>query len=312
MGKRVLVAGAAGFLGRHLCEYLLQKNYSVWAIDNLSTGSELNLKIIKSLGVQFVRGDINNPEHIQGEFDEIYNLASPASPVDFKKFPVFILNTAAIGHYNLLELARKTGAKVFFASSSEVYGDAKEHPQKESYTGNVNISGPRASYDEAKRYGESLSLAYNWQYGVKVRIARIFNTYGPGMRWDDGRIIPNFFAQALKQKPLPIYGEGKQTRSFCYVTDLIQGIFDLMQSDMIQPVNLGNPEECSVLELAERVNDLTGNRAGFLHLPCPKDDPGRRCPDISLAQSLLSWQPTVDLNRGLNYCNESFQKEFLA
>lgn len=318
MAKRALVAGGSGFIGSHLTDLLLTKGYEVVALDCLVTGRESNLTQAISNGAKFVRADIRNRDEIQsavakfGRFDEIYNLASPASPVDFSKMPLFIMETGAIGHRNLLELAREHRARILFASSSEVYGDAEVHPQVESYFGNVNTVGPRSCYDEAKRYGETLNVAYANEFGIETRTIRIFNTYGPRMRPNDGRIIPNFFIQALQKQSLTVYGDGSQTRSFCYCTDQAAGMFALMQSSETRPVNVGNPIERSVLEIAKTINALTGNTAPLKHLPLPENDPKVRRPDITRAKTSVGWEPKVDLETGLKACLAYFQGELAA
>lgn len=311
--KSALVAGGAGFIGSHLCDLLLARGYHVTAIDNLVTGRKQNLKDALAKGLELVERDINDPRALEGrKFDEIYNLASPASPVDFAKLPVFIMETASRGHANLLELARKTGARILFASTSEVYGDPDVHPQSESYFGNVNPIGPRSCYDEAKRFGEALTFVYKRTHAVDVRVARIFNTYGPRMRPDDGRIIPNFFIQALQGQSLSVYGEGAQTRSFCYVTDLAEGLFRLMQGPETGPMNIGNPHENTVLEIANIVNEMVGNKAGTRHLPLPENDPKQRRPNIARAEKALGWRPLVSLEEGLRATHVYFQGELAA
>jgi len=311
--KTALVAGGAGFVGSHLAELLLNHKYHVTVVDCLVTGQQRNLESFrKNSHFEFVEADISKPlpEAITGRrFDEIYNLASPASPIDFDRLPVFILMTAAIGHRQLLDLGRKWKVPVLFASSSEVYGDAEVHPQVETYFGNVNTTGHRSCYDEAKRFGEALSAAYAREFGVETRIARIFNTYGARMRADDGRIIPNFFTQALQGQPLTVYGDGKQTRSFCYVTDLVKGIYALMQSQESRPVNLGNPIERTVLEMAETINALTGNKAGLVYRPLPENDPKQRRPNISRATNGFGWKPEVSLEEGLAKSHSYFVEE---
>jgi dTDP-glucose 4,6-dehydratase len=309
MKKHALVAGAAGFIGSHLCDYLLAKDYRVTAVDSFITGRRENLKSALAKGVKLIEHDIIDPLDVDGPIDEIYNMASPASPVDFKRMAVFILETAARGHQNMLELGRRTGARVLFASTSEVYGDPEVHPQSESYFGNVNTIGMRGCYDEAKRFGEALTMAYHRQHGVETRIARIFNTYGPRMRPDDGRIIPNFFMQAMQGQPLTVYGEGQQTRSFCYVSDLVDGIHRLMVSQETRPVNIGNPVERTVLEIANEVNRLTGGNVPIKHLPLPENDPKQRRPDIARAKSILGWEPRVELATGLRECHAFFADE---
>ena len=317
MLKRALVAGGAGFIASHLCDHLIEEGYEVTAIDNLVTGREANLQKAIGNGLKLHKMDINTLDSLQIErhfrqpFQEIYNMASPASPVDFEQMPVFILQTATHGHKNLLELARRHGARILFASSSEVYGDAEVHPQTESYFGNVNPIGPRGCYDEAKRVGEALSMAYRKEFKVETRIARIFNTYGPRMRPTDGRIIPNFFVQALQAQALSVYGDGSQTRSFCFVSDLVRGLYELMHSSEWRPVNLGNSSERRVLDLANVINTLTGNIAGIRYLPLPENDPKLRRPDITRAREGLKWEPTVSLDEGLQACMTYFQHELM-
>lgn len=310
--KRALVAGGAGFIGSHLCDLLLDKGYEVTAVDNLVTGRKANLSAALKRGLTLIEHDINDPLPTGWRFDEIYNLASPASPVDFAKMPIFIMDTVARGHRNLLDLAHRTQARILFASTSEVYGDPDVHPQREDYFGNVNPIGPRSCYDEAKRFGEALSFVFHRLHGVETRVARIFNTYGARMRPDDGRIIPNFFIQALQGQPLSIYGEGTQTRSFCYVSDLADGLFRLMQSAEKMPVNIGNPLERTILEIANSVNLITSNPAKMRYLPLPENDPKQRCPDITRAKKILGWLPTVSLEDGLSRSMEYFKKELSA
>jgi len=312
---KALIAGGAGFIGNHLCEFLLKKNYEVICVDNFVTGQKKNLdEILKGPHkdkFKLIEWDISTP--FQGDekaflnLTEIYNLASPASPVDFEKIPIKILETSSHGHKNLLELARKTKARILFASTSEVYGDPEVHPQTESYFGNVNTIGPRGCYDEAKRFGEALTMAYSREHGVDARIIRIFNTYGPKMRETDGRIIPNFFMQGLKNVPLTIYGDGKQTRSYCYVSDQCEGLYALMRSNEKRPVNVGNPIELTVLEMAETVKKLTGNTQKFDYKPMPENDPKMRRPDISRAKEVLKWEPKVSLEEGLKKTLEYFK-----
>jgi dTDP-glucose 4,6-dehydratase len=309
MKKHAVVAGAAGFIGSHLVDALLAKGYQVTAVDSLVTGRLENLESALAKGANFIEHDIRQPLELGEPVHEIYNLASPASPVDFKRLAVFILETAAFGHKNMLELGRKHGARVLFASTSEVYGDPEVHPQTESYFGNVNPIGMRGCYDEAKRFGEALTMAYHRQHGVETRIVRIFNTYGPRMRPDDGRIIPNFFMQAMQGQPLTVYGEGRQTRSFCYVSDLVEGIYRLMTSEEHLPVNIGNPVEHTVLEMANEVIRLVGANVAIKHLPLPENDPKQRRPDITRAKALLDWEPKVQFAKGLKACHEFFAEE---
>lgn len=299
MAKKALVAGGAGFLGSHLCDLLLEKDYQVHIIDNLVTGSKINVQRLIEKGVNWLDIDITADFYLNDHYDEVYNLASPASPTDFEKMPLFILETASRGHKNLLKQVKEMKTRILFASTSEVYGDPLEHPQNERYRGNVNPIGVRSCYDEAKRYGEALTMAYHREFGVDTRIVRIFNTYGPRMRPSDGRVIPNFFAQALQKKPLTIQGDGKQTRSLCYVRDEVEGIYLLMQSSITTPVNIGNPNEMTILEIAEKINQLTGNNAGITFTPLPQDDPLKRKPDITTAKNLLGWSPKIYFDEGL-------------
>lgn len=308
--KRALVAGGSGFVPSHVVDLLLSKGYEVVALDSLVTGRPQNLERALKNGAKFIQADIRNAVELrdvlksEGNFDEIYNLASPASPVDFAKMPLLILETSSLGHRNLLDIAREHGARILYASSSEVYGDAEVHPQVESYFGNVNTTGHRSCYDEAKRFGEALSHSHRIEYGTEIRIARIFNTYGPRMRPDDGRIIPNFFIQALQKKSLTVYGDGSQTRSFCFVSDQAEGLYALMQSSETRPTNIGNPIERTVLEIASAVNKLTGNTAPLKYLPLPENDPKQRRPDITRAKASTGWSPKVSLETGLDACLE--------
>ena len=311
MAKHAVVAGGSGFIGSHLVDLLLAKKYQVTVLDNFVTGRPANLSHVAN-DVRLVNIDINEFEDIPGHIDEIYNMASPASPIDFKRMPTFILNTAAVGHQNLLACAARKEARILFASTSEVYGDPLVHPQHEGYFGNVNPVGSRGCYDEAKRFGEAITMAYHRFHQVDTRIARIFNTYGERMRPDDGRIIPNFFMQALQKQSLSVYGDGKQTRSFCYVKDLCEGIYALMQSDETRPVNIGNPLERTVREMADEINDLTGNTAPLRFLPLPENDPLQRKPDISRAKEKLGWEPKTSLEDGLELTLEYFEDELKA
>ena len=308
--RKALVAGGSGFLGSRLCELLLEEGADVVAFDSLVTGRRENIAGLSERGLRFVQGDVRDFSALASagdSFDEIYNLASPASPVDFKRIPLHILETASVGHKNCLELALKCGGRALLASTSEIYGDALVHPQIESYLGNVNSVGPRGCYDEAKRYAEALTMAYRRERGASVRIARIFNTYGPRMRLDDGRIIPNFFMQAIQGEPLTVYGNGSQTRSFCYVDDMARGLTALMRSAEERPVNLGNPVERTVLEIARAINAIAGNAAGVRALPLPEDDPRQRCPDVSRATESLGWVPRVSLEEGLRRTYDYFR-----
>jgi UDP-glucuronate decarboxylase len=297
---RILVAGGAGFLGSHLCDRLVNEGHEVLVVDNLHTGSQLNLShLSRNRKVEFRLGDIVN--QVKGEFDRIYNLACPGSPRHYQQNPIATARTNFMGVDNLLHLANHNGARFFQASTSEVYGDPLIHPQNEAYCGNVNPIGPRACYDEGKRIGETLCFDYHRQHGVVIKVARIFNTYGPRMNPDDGRVVSSFIVQALKNLPITIYGEGRQTRSFCYVDDLIDGILRLMESpkDVLGPINLGNPEEFTIRELAEIVIEMAGSRSKIEYRGLPIDDPQQRQPDISKAQDILEWQPGIALRVGL-------------
>lgn len=300
MKKRILVTGGAGFLGSHLCEYLIEQGHEVFCLDNFFTGQKQNIiHLLNNPYFELIRHDITMPFFI--EADEIYNLACPASPVHYQYNGIKTIKTSVMGAINMLGLAKRVKAKVLQASTSEVYGDPEVHPQPEHYWGNVNPIGPRACYDEGKRCAEALFVNYNRQNNVKIKIARIFNTYGPRMHPDDGRVVSNFIVQALKGKDITIFGDGKQTRSFCYVDDLIKGLTGLMNTpdEVTGPVNIGNPVEFSMLELAELVLKLTGSTSGIEFRPLPQDDPMQRKPDISLATKTIGWNPTVPLEEGL-------------
>ena len=306
---RYLVTGAAGFLGSHLCESLLKSGHEVVGLDNYYTGDRRNInQLLNYQNFEMIRQDVIDPINIEAEM--IYNLACPASPVHYQKHPVQTIKTNVIGAINVLELAKRNNARVFQASTSEVYGDPSTSPQKEEYWGNVNPIGIRSCYDEGKRAAESMFFDYHRQFGVDIRIARIFNTYGPRMAFNDGRVVSNFIVQALNNFDITIYGNGKQSRSFCYVEDLIRGIRMVMESnnEKISPVNLGNPIELSMEELAFRVLELTGSNSKISYKPLPGDDPKMRNPDISKAQKLLSWIPQFDLIEGLNLTIADFQK----
>ena len=297
---RALVTGGAGFLGSHLCERLLAEGYRVVCIDNLSTGTRENVAHLEEHpGFEYVEQDVTLPLRIGGRLDEIYHLASPASPKDFGRIPIRILKAGSLGTQNALDLALDRGTRFVLASSSEVYGDPLVHPQHEDYRGNVSTTGPRSVYDEAKRYAEALTAAYHREHGLHTRIARIFNTYGPKMRSDDGRVVPNFISQALLGEPLIVYGDGTQTRSLQYVDDLVEGVFRLMQSRETRSVNIGNPVEYTVGEIAGMVVELSGSESGISYEPLPEDDPKRRCPDISRAREALGWEPQTPAREGL-------------
>ncbi len=298
--KRILVTGGAGFLGSHLCERLLAAGHEVLCVDNFYTGRRANVAhLLDDPRFELMRHDITFPLYV--EVDEIYNLACPASPVHYQFDPVQTTKVSVHGAINMLGLAKRRKARILQASTSEVYGDPTVHPQPEDYWGNVNPVGPRACYDEGKRCAETLFFDYHRQHGLRIKVARIFNTYGPRMHPDDGRVVSNFVVQALLGRPLTVYGDGSQTRSFCYVDDLIEGLVRLMESppDITGPINLGNPAECTVLELAELVRELTGSRSEIVFRPLPQDDPVRRCPDITRAKTLLGWEPKTPLREGL-------------
>lgn len=309
MMKTILVTGAAGFLGSHLCEALLEAGETVIGVDNFVTGDAANLESFKDHErFTFVEADVNELLSYEGDVDQIYHLACPASPVDYQKLPLETLRVSAEGTWNVLELAREKGARFLFTSTSEVYGDPEEHPQKESYWGHVNPIGPRSCYDEGKRFAESLVVNYGMQHGVDWKIVRIFNTYGPRMRKADGRVIPNFIQQALANEPLTLYGEGEQTRSFCYVSDMVEGLIAMMaKDDFSGPVNLGNPEEFSIKTLAEQIVEIMESSSQLTHEPLPENDPQRRCPDITLAQQALDFSPQVSLKEGLIQTIDSFK-----
>ncbi len=298
--RRILVTGGAGFLGSHLCERLLARGDDVLCVDNLFTGSKDNLRSLHSQPrFEFLRHDVTQPLYV--EVDEIYNLACPASPVHYQHNPVQTIKTCVHGAINVLDLAMRTGAKILQASTSEVYGDPNQHPQVESYWGHTNPIGLRACYDEGKRCAETLFFDYHRQYGVAIKVARIFNTYGPRMHPNDGRVVSNFIVQALRNQPITLYGDGQQTRSFCYVEDLIEGLVALMDAPaaVIGPVNLGNPNEFTIAQLAELVIELTGSHTQLSYHPLPSDDPRQRCPDITLARDTLAWTPHIPLREGL-------------
>ncbi len=306
---RALVTGGAGFIGSHLCERLLSEGYRVVCMDNLRTGNLDNVAHLRdSPDFEYVHHDVTKHINLPGDLDEVYHLASPASPADFERIPIPILKVGALGTYNSLGLALAKGARIMLASTSEVYGDPLVHPQTEEYWGNVNPIGIRGVYDEAKRYAESITMAYRRHHGVDTRIVRIFNTYGPRMRPDDGRMIPNFISQALAKKPITIYGDGTQTRSVQYVDDLIEGLLRLMRFEETRPVNIGNPVEYTVREMAEMVLSLSGGAGGLAFEPLPEDDPKQRCPDITRARGALGWEPRVPAKVGLKMTLDWFAK----
>ena len=294
-----VVTGGAGFLGSHLCEHLVGQGHRVVCVDNLETGSLQNVEHLRGDAFLFVNHDMTRHLEIDEPIDFVYHLASPASPIDYLRLPLQTLKVGSYGTHNALGLAKWKRARFLLASTSEVYGDPNVHPQPETYWGNVNPIGPRGVYDEAKRYAEALTMAYHRQQGVDTAIVRIFNTYGPRMRAHDGRAIPTFLRQALQDRPLTVFGDGSQTRSFCYVDDLIRGIVALAESDVHLPVNIGNPNEFTLLELAKAVIEVTGSRSEIVHEALPTDDPQQRRPDIGRARALLGWGPTIELNEGL-------------
>ncbi len=312
---RVVITGGAGFVGSHLVDRYLADGHEVVAVDNLITGSLRNIgHLDQEPRFTFVRHDVSEPLFLDGPVDAILHFASPASPVDFLRMPIQILKVNSLGTYHALGMARAKGARFLLASTSEIYGDPEVHPQPEDYNGNVNVLGPRGAYDEAKRFAEAMTMAYHRTHGVQSRIVRIFNTYGPRMRLDDGRVVPNFVSQALRGEPLTIYGSGAQTRSFTYVSDLVEGIVRLLASDTPLPVNLGNPNEMTIAEFAAHINAATGNGAGLQSLPLPESrlgDPSRRCPDITRARKVLGWEPRVELAEGMATTIESFRAELV-
>ena len=306
---RAVVTGGAGFLGSHLCDLLIENGWDVLALDNLLTGNEENIAhLAGNPRFEFIRHDVTQAIAVEGPVDAVLHLASPASPVDYHQLPIETLNVGSLGTRNMLELAQEKKARFLMASTSECYGDPEVSPQPETYWGHVNPVGPRSVYDEAKRFSEALTMAYHRTRGVDTRIVRIFNTYGPRMRLNDGRVLPNFVYQALTGQPLTVYGDGRQTRSFCYVSDLIDGIYRLLESDHHEPVNVGNPREMTILEFAEQVLRYTGSKSGIRFEPLPVDDPKRRCPDITKAKRLLGWEPRVTLEEGLPRTIEFFRR----
>jgi dTDP-glucose 4,6-dehydratase len=304
---RVLVTGGAGFIGSHLCEFLLEKGGEVVCLDNLLTGSTDNIDHLRSDRFTFIKHDVTNYIYVAGHLDHVLHFASPASPVDYQQLPIPTLKVGALGTHKALGLAKAKGARFLLASTSEVYGDPLVHPQREDYWGNVNPVGPRGVYDEAKRFAEAMTMAYQRYHGLDTRIVRIFNCHGPRMRMNDGRAIPNFIRQALTGEPLTVYGDGSQTRSFMYISDLVEGIWRLMQSPAHDPVNLGNPHEMTLLELAKRIVRLTGSVSPIVFQPLPQDDPRVRQPDIARARALLGWEPRVDVDEGLGKTIEWFR-----
>jgi dTDP-glucose 4,6-dehydratase len=297
---RTVITGGAGFIGSHLCERFLQRGDDVICVDNLITGSLENIEPLRrNPHFEFLHHDISHPLEFDGPIDQVLHFASPASPVDYLKYPIQTLKVGSLGTHNTLGLAKLKGAKFLLASTSEVYGDPEQHPQREDYWGNVNPVGVRGVYDEAKRFAEAMTMAYHRSHKVNTRIIRIFNTYGPRMRLSDGRVLPNFMGQALRGEPLTVYGDGSQTRSFCYVDDLVEGIVRLLDADFHEPVNVGNPDEITILEFAREIVALTGGKTSIEFRPLPQDDPRLRKPDISRARQLLGWTPKIDRHEGL-------------
>ena len=305
---RVLVTGGAGFIGSHLCDRLLAAGHEVLCLDNFFTGSRKNLEgALQSDRFQVLEHDVIEP--LEVEVDQIYHLACPASPIHYQTDPVKTVKTCVVGTLRMLELAQTTGARILLSSTSEIYGDPEVHPQDESYRGSVNTIGPRSCYDEGKRVAETLCFDFHRQHGVEIRVVRIFNTYGPRLHHEDGRVVSNFIVQALRGNPLTLYGEGQQTRCFCFVDDLVEGLIRMMnQDDHPGPINLGNPDERTIRQLAELIQSMTGSEGGLTWMPLPQDDPKRRCPDIGRAQAVLGWEPTVSLEGGLSKTIEYFRQ----
>ena len=304
---KALVTGGAGFLGSHLCDMLLSKGYEVICADNLITGNTRNICHIKNEKFKYIRHDVTKPLYLEEKFDFIFHLASPASPIDYMELPIQTLKVGALGTHNMLGLAKEKKARFLLASTSEVYGDPLVNPQPEEYWGNVNPIGPRGVYDEAKRYAEAITMAYHRYHKVDTRIVRIFNTYGPRMRINDGRVVPNFIGQALRGEDITVYGDGSQTRSFCYVSDEVEGLYRLMMSDYTLPVNIGNPEEHTILEFAQIILGMIGGGSKIVFKDLPVDDPKQRRPDIGKARELLGWEPKIRLEEGLRETMEYFK-----
>jgi dTDP-glucose 4,6-dehydratase len=310
---RAVITGGAGFLGSHLCDYFIEKGWDVLCLDNLVTGTNSNIEhLLKNPRFKFAQQDVSKFIEVDGAVDAVMHFASPASPPDYLKFPIQTLKVGSLGTHNALGLAMAKKARFMQASTSECYGDPEVSPQPESYWGHVNPIGPRGVYDEAKRFSEAITMAYHRHHGVDTRIVRIFNTYGPRMRLNDGRALPNFLYQALVGEPITVYGDGKQTRSFCWVGDLIEGIYRLLESNEHEPTNIGNPAEITILEFAERVRALVGTSAPIVHHELPVDDPKQRCPDITKAKRILKWEPKVKLEEGLKITYEHFKKQVAA
>jgi dTDP-glucose 4,6-dehydratase len=308
MKKRVLITGAAGFLGSHLCDKFIAEDFHVIGMDNLITGDLKNIAhLFKLEAFEFYHHDVTKFVHVPGKVDYILHFASPASPIDYLKIPIQTLKVGSLGTHNLLGLAREKKARILIASTSEVYGDPQVHPQTEEYFGNVNTIGPRGVYDEAKRFQESITMAYHRFHGLETRIARIFNTYGPRMRLNDGRVIPAFIGQALRDEDLTVFGDGMQTRSFCYVDDEVEGLYRLLMSDYPLPINIGNPEEITILDFAKEIVKLTGTEQKIVFKPLPQDDPMQREPDISKAKEILGWEPKISREEGMKKTFEYFK-----
>ncbi len=308
--KRVLITGGAGFLGSHLCDRFIKEGYHVIAMDNLITGNIANIEhLFKLAQFEFYNHDVSKFVHVPGPLDYILHFASPASPIDYLKIPIQTLKVGSLGTHNILGLARAKKARVLVASTSEVYGDPQVHPQSEDYWGHVNPVGPRGCYDEAKRFQEAMTMAYHTYHGLETRIVRIFNTYGPRMRLDDGRVLPAFIGQALRGEDLTVFGDGSQTRSFCYVDDLVDGIYRLLLSDYPYPVNVGNPSEITIKEFGDEIIKLTGTKQKMVHKPLPQDDPKQRRPDITKAREILGWEPKVSREEGLRITYEFFKNQ---
>lgn len=306
----IIVTGGAGFIGSHLCEFLVNKGENVICIDNLGSGRAENIGHLKERSnFRFVKHDVTKPYEETEKIDQIYHLASRSSPMDYQQFPVETALANSVGLNNMIKIALKNDAVILFSSTSEAYGEPKIHPQPENYWGNVNPVGIRSCYDESKRFGEALLMAYHRKYNAKVKIVRIFNTYGPRMRKDDGRVIPNFIQQALNNRPITIYGDGKQTRSFCYITDLIDGIAKMMESNETGPKNLGNPNEMTILDTAKKIIEISGSKSNIVFQKLPEDDPTKRQPDISEARRLLGWEPEVSFGEGIKETIEWFRNK---
>jgi dTDP-glucose 4,6-dehydratase len=311
MQKRIVITGAAGFIGSHLSDALLDRGYAVVGIDNLLTGDLANIAHIKNRDFEFIKHDVTNYINVEGPVYAVLHWASPASPIDYLELPIPTLKVGALGTHNALGLAKAKGARFVIASTSEVYGDPLEHPQKETYWGNVNPVGPRGVYDEAKRFAEAMTMAYHRYHGLDAKIVRIFNTYGPRMRVRDGRAVPAFMSQALRNEDVTVFGDGSQTRSFCYVSDLVDGIIKLMLSNENMPTNIGNPAEMTIEQIAETIIEMTGSTSRIIYQPLPEDDPKVRKPDITRARTLLGWEPKVDLREGLTKTIEYFRTKVL-